>query len=427
MRADRRAPDLPLRAYAVALRMASRATPSEYAAAITRSGFSPANSCAMPWSGCPTSASAGSRTSSRNSWNCLSGLMISIGIRCAVSPGASVGTTNSAGRSVPLPESASLPTTSTASAWSTPLIQTLRPDSTHSSPSRRGAVLISCEFEPASGSVIANAMVSDPSARPGSQRCFCSSVPNLPITVPQIAGETTIISSGQPAAPSSSSTIDSSTMPPPPPPYSSGRLTPRKPALPASAHSASVRPPAAGLLQEVGLPVPGAEVGDRRAQRPQLVALVEVQRHCSPSITASTRAGVHLMPPGRRPGSAPRRAAPATTGCCIFIASSTSSGWPALDGVAHRHVHRGRPCRASARRASPRRPAAATASGNRGSARSGHRPAVPVDVRCRRPRCAEVRRRCSTPATSSTTSSGVADTRTTSSRPSTSSPSRVSR
>ena len=32
-------------------------------------------------------------------------------------------------------------------------------------------------------------------------------------------------------------------VPPPPPPYSSGRLTPMKPALPASAHSASVRPP----------------------------------------------------------------------------------------------------------------------------------------------------------------------------------------
>ena len=41
------------RAYSVALRMASRATPVEYAAAITRSGFRPANSCAMPWSGWP--------------------------------------------------------------------------------------------------------------------------------------------------------------------------------------------------------------------------------------------------------------------------------------------------------------------------------------------------------------------------------------
>ncbi len=87
--------------------------------------------------------------------------------------------------------------------------------------------MISCEFDPASGSVIAKAIVVDPSASPGSQRCFCSSVPNRVITVPQIDGDTTIISSGQPAAPSSSSTIDRSAIPPPPPPYSSGRLTPR--------------------------------------------------------------------------------------------------------------------------------------------------------------------------------------------------------
>jgi hypothetical protein len=104
-------------------------------------------------------------------------------------------------------------------------------------------MVISWELEPASGSVIAKPIVLDPSASDGSQRCFCSSVPNRPITVPQMAGETTIISSGQPAAPSSSRTIDSSTIPPPPPPYSSGRLTPMNPALPASAQSASVRPP----------------------------------------------------------------------------------------------------------------------------------------------------------------------------------------
>jgi hypothetical protein len=75
--------------------------------------------------------------------------------------------------------------------------------------------------------VIANAMIVVPSARPGSQRCFCSPVPKRAITVPQIDGETTSISNGQPAAPSSSSTIDRSAMPPPPPPYSSGRFTPR--------------------------------------------------------------------------------------------------------------------------------------------------------------------------------------------------------
>ena len=84
-----------------------------------------------------------------------------------------------------------------------------------------------CELEPASGSVIANAIVCVPSAMPGSQRRFCSSVPKRAMTVPQIAGETTIISSGQPCAASSSHTAARSPMPPPPPPYSSGMLTPR--------------------------------------------------------------------------------------------------------------------------------------------------------------------------------------------------------
>jgi hypothetical protein len=101
-----------------------------------------------------------------------------------------------------------------------------------------------CELDPASGSVMANAMVIEPSAIPGTQRFFCSSVPNLAMMVPLIAGETTIISSGQPAAESSSITSDNSYMPAPPPPYSSGRFTPMKPSWPASRHNSSVWPPA---------------------------------------------------------------------------------------------------------------------------------------------------------------------------------------
>jgi hypothetical protein len=87
------------------------------------------------------------------------------------------------------------------------------------------------------------AIVIDPSAIPGTQRFFCSSVPNLAMMVPLIAGETTIISSGQPAVDSSSITTDSSYMPAPPPPYSSGRFTPMKPSSPASRHNSSVCPP----------------------------------------------------------------------------------------------------------------------------------------------------------------------------------------
>ena len=115
----------------------------------------------------------------------------------------------------------------------------MRPFSTQVSPSRVATVVSLCEFEPASGSVMPNAMIDEPLASPGSQRCFCSSVPNLAMTVPQMAGETTISSSAQPAAASSSSTMASSYMPAPPPPYSSGRFTPRKPSL-------------AGLLPQLG-------------------------------------------------------------------------------------------------------------------------------------------------------------------------------
>ncbi len=117
---------------------------------------------------------------------------------------------------------------------------TFWPLSTQSLPSRRAVVVILCEFDPASGSVMANAMVSVPSAMAGTQRFFCSSVPNLLMMVPLMAGDTTISSSALPAAAISSMTSASSYMPAPPPPYSSGRFTPRKPSLPASAHNSVV-------------------------------------------------------------------------------------------------------------------------------------------------------------------------------------------
>ncbi len=110
---------------------------------------------------------------------------------------------------------------------STPETNTLRPLRTQTVPSRRAVVVMRWELDPASGSVMPKAILREPSARPGSQVRFWPSVPKRAMTVPQMAGETTSISSGQPAAPNSSSTRESSAMPPPPPPYSSGRLTPR--------------------------------------------------------------------------------------------------------------------------------------------------------------------------------------------------------
>jgi hypothetical protein len=91
---------------------------------------------------------------------------------------------------------------------------------------------------------MANAIVIDPSAMPGSQRCFCCSVPNLAMMVPLMAGETTIISRADPAAAISSMTKLSSYMPAPPPPYSAGRLTPMNPSPPASFHNSVVCSPA---------------------------------------------------------------------------------------------------------------------------------------------------------------------------------------
>lgn len=73
------------------------------------------------------------------------------------------------------------------------------PRNTHSPPSRVAVVAMSYQLEPASGSVIANAITISPLAIPGSQRCFCSSAPNASMIVPQIAGDTTVINNGQPA------------------------------------------------------------------------------------------------------------------------------------------------------------------------------------------------------------------------------------
>ena len=60
------------------------------------------------------------------------------------------------------------------------------------------AVEMLCEFVPASGSVIANAILVVPAPIPRSQRSFCSAVPWRARMLPTIAGETTISSSEQP-------------------------------------------------------------------------------------------------------------------------------------------------------------------------------------------------------------------------------------
>src|SRR4051794_6515882 len=182
----------------------------------------------------------------------------------------------------------------------------------------------------------------------------------------------------------------------------------------------------AGLPQEVLLPVPGAQVGHGRPQRPQLVALVEVERHApapSCSITASNAPASTWAPTATvRERTAP--GAGATTGCCIFIASSTSSGCPA------RTVSPSATCRATTAPGigamSEPSCTAAAASGKRGTAcRLTDQPSPSTSTQG--PSAPTIRRRRSTPSTSRTTSSGLADTRATSSRPSTVRPPRPCR
>ena len=106
---------------------------------------------------------------------------MSIGVY--VNPGASVGTMNNAGFSLPVRASVMRATTRTWEASSTPEMYVLPPFSSQSSPSRRAWVVMRCELDPASGSVIENAIFWLPSARPGSQRRFCSGVPDEPMIV----------------------------------------------------------------------------------------------------------------------------------------------------------------------------------------------------------------------------------------------------
>ena len=57
------------------------------------------------------------------------------------------------------------------------LMKVLEPLSTQWSPLSTALVRMPCRSEPAPGSVIAIAEISSPETSPGSQRCFCSSVP----------------------------------------------------------------------------------------------------------------------------------------------------------------------------------------------------------------------------------------------------------
>ena len=96
---------------------------------------------------------------------------------CALNPGVPAGT-----RKPRTPSSVRAQTTATSATLPSP-IQRLAPSSTQSSPSRRAEVVIAPGLLPPPRSVSPKQPISSPAARPGSQRCFCSSEPNFAIAV----------------------------------------------------------------------------------------------------------------------------------------------------------------------------------------------------------------------------------------------------
>jgi len=96
-------------------------------------------------------------------------------------------------------------------------MNTLVPRSRQPPLDRTACVARLCVFVPASGSVMAKAMRMSPRPMPRSQRSFCWSEPWRASTLPAIAGETRMSSSGVPANASSSPTAASAVMPRPPP------------------------------------------------------------------------------------------------------------------------------------------------------------------------------------------------------------------
>ena len=132
---------------------------------------------AKPRLSVPSRFSAGTRTSSKNSSAVSCALRPTFSrFRPREKPGMPRSTTS---RLMPFAPGASgsvRATTITRSALMPLVMKVFDPLSTHPSPSRRAVVRMPCRSLPAPGSVIAIAVISSPRQKPGSQRCFCSSV-----------------------------------------------------------------------------------------------------------------------------------------------------------------------------------------------------------------------------------------------------------
>src|SRR6478752_5977412 len=119
-------------------------------------------------------------------------------------------------------------------------MKVLEPLTIQSSPSRTAVVFSAARSEPPEGSVIAMPQMSSPAAMPGSQRCFCSSVPRSTMYGGQTSAwipkheETAALNLENSSAATALNRKSSA----PAPPYSSGMSRPSRPCLPASSQTA---------------------------------------------------------------------------------------------------------------------------------------------------------------------------------------------
>ncbi len=109
----------------------------------------------------------------------------------------------------------------------------LAPLITHSSPSSSARVFVAPASEPASGSVSPKAASARPATRSGSQRCFCSSVPNVRIgLMPRPTPADSVMPMDWSIRPSSSIATHSVVKSAAAPPYCSGAVNPNRPSSP---------------------------------------------------------------------------------------------------------------------------------------------------------------------------------------------------
>ncbi len=133
--------------------------------------------CRKPEFSPPSRFLAGTRTSSKNSSAVSCALRPTFSrLRPRENPGMPRSTTSRLSPLAPGACGSVLATTITRSALMPLLMNVFDPPRTQPSPFLRAVVEMPCRSLPAPGSIIAIAVMSSPLQKPGSQRCFCSSV-----------------------------------------------------------------------------------------------------------------------------------------------------------------------------------------------------------------------------------------------------------